>query len=159
MGAENLRKAMTILFSDIKGSTQFAEKRGDVEYMAMIDRHNRILFPVIEAEGGLIVKTIGDAILAKFDDPASAVKAAAEMQRALAKDGEGREAIDQICIRIGLHQGMGLVKDNDVFGDVVNAASHVEHQAQAGQVLITDTLLDATKSAGLQCAKMGRADL
>src|SRR5262245_50429503 len=87
---ENLRAAMTILFSDIQGSTKFAEKRGDVEYMAMIDRHNRILFPVIEGEGGLIVKTIGDAILAKFDDPVAAVKAAVGMQRALAKDGDER---------------------------------------------------------------------
>ena len=87
----SLRAAMTILFSDIKGSTKFAEKRGDVEYMAMIDRHNRMLFPVIEAEGGLVVKTIGDAILAKFEDPAAAIKAAARMQRVLAKDREGRE--------------------------------------------------------------------
>src|SRR5689334_25181197 len=51
---EKLRTPMTILFSDIKGSTTFAEKKGDVEYMAMIDRHNRILFPVIEAEGGRV---------------------------------------------------------------------------------------------------------
>jgi len=156
---EKLRTPVTILFSDIKGSTTFAEKKGDVEYMAMIDRHNRILFPVVEAAGGSVVKTIGDSILAKFDDPVAAVKAAAGMQRALAKDGELREEIDQIQIRIGLHYGMGLVKDNDVFGDVVNAAAHVQHQAKPEQVLITDVLLDAARAAGFACAKMGRAEL
>jgi class 3 adenylate cyclase len=156
---EKLRTPMTILFSDIKGSTTFAEKKGDVEYMAMIDRHNRLLFPVIEAEGGSVVKTIGDSILAKFDDPVAALKAAAGMQRALAKDREGREEIDQIQIRIGLHYGMGLVKHNDVFGDVVNAAAHVQHQAKPEQVLITDVLVDAARAAGLACAKMGRAEL
>src|SRR5215467_10815164 len=130
---EKLRSPMTILFSDIKGSTRYAEKKGDVEFMAMINRHNRLLFPVIEAEGGQVVKTIGDSILAKFDDPVAAVKAAAGMQRALAKDREGHEETDQIHIRIGLHYGMGLVKDNDVFGDVVNAAEHVQHQASAEQ--------------------------
>jgi class 3 adenylate cyclase len=156
---ELLRTRITILFSDIKGSTRYAEKKGDVEYVAMIDRHNRILFPVIEAEGGQVVKTIGDAILAKFDEPVAAVKAAAGMQRVLAKDREGREEIEQIHIRIGIHYGMGLVKDNDVFGDVVNAASRIEHQAEADQVLITDALLDAATSAGFECAKMGRADL
>jgi class 3 adenylate cyclase len=156
---ETLRTSMTILFSDIKGSTKFAEKRGDVEYMAMIDRHNRVLFPVIEAEGGVVVKTIGDAILARFDDAVAAVKAAAGMQRALASDRKGRDAIDQIRIRIGMHYGVGLVKDNDVFGDVVNAASHIEHQAEAGQILITDALLEAAQVAGFECAKMGRADL
>src|SRR5947199_82258 len=68
---EKLRTPMTILFSDIKGSTAYAEKNGDVEYMAMISRHNTILFPVIEGEGGRIVKTIGDAILACFQEPAA----------------------------------------------------------------------------------------
>src|SRR5437870_9755824 len=156
---EKLRAPMTILFSDIKGSTAYAEKKGDVEYMGMINRHNSILFPVIEGAGGRVVKTIGDAILACFQDPAGAVKAAAGMQRALAEDREGRADIDQIHIRIGLHTGLGLIKDGDVFGDVVNAASRVQHQADVEQVLITDVLLEAAKTAGFECAKMGRAEL
>jgi len=154
-----LRAPMTILFSDIKGSTRYAEKKGDVEYVAMINRHNVMLFPIIEREGGLVVKTIGDSILAKFDDPVCAIKAAVGMQRALAEDREGREEIDQIRIRIGMHHGMGLMKDKDVFGDVVNAASRVEHQADAEQVLITGVLVEAARLAGFDCAKMGRADL
>src|SRR5436853_6829595 len=81
------------------------------------------------------------------------------MQRALAEDREGRADIDQIHIRIGLHTGLGLIKDSDVFGDVVNAASRVQHQADVEQILITDVLLDAAKSAGFECAKMGRAEL
>src|SRR2546429_9964792 len=103
---EKLRTPMTILFSDIKGSTSYAEKKGDVEYMSMINRHNGILFPVIESEGGRVVKTIGDAILAQFDDPVGAIKAAAGMQRALDKDRQGREELEQIRIRIGLHHGL-----------------------------------------------------
>src|SRR5215467_9814478 len=114
---------MTILFSDIKGSTAYAEKKGDIEYMSMISRHNGLLFPVIAAEGGSVIKTIGDAILAKFEDAASGIRAAVGMQRVLAKDREVCEESDQIRIRIGLHQGPGMLKDNDVFGDVVNAAS------------------------------------
>src|ERR1051326_2365640 len=157
-GLERLRMPMTILFSDIKGSTAYAEKKGDVEYMAMINRHNAILFPVVEAEGGRVVKTIGDAILAQFDEPAAAVKAAAGMQRALAEDRKGREEIDQIHIRIGVHYGLGLVKDNDVFGDVVNSAARVQRQAETEQILITDVLLNAAQSAGFQCGKIGRPD-
>src|SRR5215467_1300381 len=156
---EKLRTPMTILFSDIKGSTAYAEKKGDVEYMAMINRHNGILFPVIEAEGGRVVKTIGDAILACFQNPVGAVKAGVGMQRALVEDRKGRADIDQIHIRIGLHTGLGLIKDGDVFGDVVNAASRVQHQADVEQVLITNVLLDAAKTAGFECAKMGRAQL
>jgi class 3 adenylate cyclase len=156
---EKLRTPMTILFSDIKGSTAYAEKKGDVEYMAMINRHNSILFPVIEAEGGRVVKTIGDAILACFQDAVAAVKAGVGMQRALVEDRKGRADIDQIHIRVGLHTGMGLLKDGDVFGDVVNAASRVQHQADVEQVLITDVLLSAARTAGFEYAKMGRAQL
>jgi len=156
---ENRRSPMTILFSDIKGATRYAEKKGDVEFMAMINRHNRMLFPIIEGEGGRVVKTIGDSIMAKFDDRVAAVKAAAGMQRALAKDGEGREDSEQIHIRIGLHYGMGLITENDVFGDVVNAASRVENKAEADQILITDAVVDAALAAGFECARMGPADL
>jgi class 3 adenylate cyclase len=156
---EKLKTPMTILFSDIKDSTAYAEKRGDIEYMSMISRHNGLLFPLIQSHGGRVVKTIGDAILALFDDPVAGIKAAAEMQRTLVKDREGKEEIDQIHIRIGLHYGLGLIKDNDVFGDVVNAASRIQHQADPEQILITDALLDAARTAGFECAKIGRAEI
>jgi class 3 adenylate cyclase len=156
---EKMRTPVTILFSDIKGSTAYFEKKGDLEGMAMINRHNGILFPVIEGEGGRIVKTIGDAIMACFEDQVAAVKAAAGMQRALEEDRKGREEIEQIHIRVGLHYGLGLLKEGDVFGDVVNAASRVQHQAQTEQILITDALLEAAQSAGFECARMGRAEL
>src|SRR5881628_1884758 len=156
---EKMRTPVTILFSDIKGSTPYFEKKGDLAGMAMINRHNGILFPVIEGEGGRIVKTIGDAIMACFEDQVAAVKAAVGMQRALEEDRKGREEIEQIHIRVGLHYGLGLLKEGDVFGDVVNAASRVQHQADTEQVLITDVLLDAARAAGFECAKMGRAEL
>ena len=156
---EKLKTPLTILFSDIRGSTAYAEKKGDIEYMSMIGRHNGLLFPVIQAHGGRVVKTLGDAILAQFDDPVAGVKAAAEMQRALVKDREGKEEIDQIHIRVGLHYGLGLIKDNDVFGDVVNVASRVQNQADTEQVLITDVLLDAATTAGFECANIGRAEM
>src|SRR5207249_8285666 len=97
---EKLRTPMTILFSDIKGSTAYAEKKGDVEYMSMINRHNSILFPVIEAQGGRVVKTIGDAILAQFQDGVGSVKASADMQRALVDDRTGRADSAQIYIHL-----------------------------------------------------------
>ncbi len=150
---------MTILFSDIKGSTAYAEQEGDIKYMAMISRHNGLLFPVIELEGGCVIKKIGDAILAKFDDAANGIRAAVGMQRALAKDRQGREEIEQIRIRIGLHQGPGIITDDDVFGDVVNAASRIQHQAEPGQILISHRMVEAAQSAGFGCANLGRAEI
>jgi class 3 adenylate cyclase len=151
---ERMRSPVTILFSDIKGSTSYFEKKGDHEGLVMVQRHNGLLIPIIEHSGGVVVKTIGDAIMARFEDPVDAVHAAVGMQRALESDRAGRVSEDQIHVRIGLHTGRGLIKDNDVFGDVVNAASRVQHEAQPDQILITELLLDAARTAGVQCAKL-----
>jgi class 3 adenylate cyclase len=156
---EKLRTPVTILFSDIKGSTAYAEKKGDVEYMAMINRHNTLLFPVIEGKGGVIVKTLGDSIMARFDDPVAAVRAGAAMQRVLEQERNAKPKLEPIRIRVGIHTGLGLIRDGDVFGDVVNAAARVQHAAEAEQVLITDVLFAAATDAGFECAKMGRAEL
>src|SRR5262245_57498562 len=126
---EKMRSAVTILFSDIKGSTEYFEKKGDLEGLAMLQRHNTLLIPIIERNGGKVVKTLGDAIMARFDDPVDAVKSAIGMQQVLESDRIGRPEEEQIHVRVGLHTGLGLVSENDVFGDVVNAASRVQHQA------------------------------
>jgi class 3 adenylate cyclase len=156
---EKMRSPVTILFSDIQGSTSYFEKKGDVAGMAMVQRHHDLLFPSIEGNGGRVVKTIGDAIMARFDNPVDAVKAAVVMQRALDRDRKTCAPEEQIHIRVGVHTGLGLVKDNDVYGDVVNAASRVEHQAQPDQILITDVLLEAARAAGFQCVNFGNADM
>jgi class 3 adenylate cyclase len=155
----SVRTPVTILFSDIVGSTSYFEKYGDVAGMAMVERHNNLLTPEIRSNGGRVVKTMGDAILSVFDAPVDAIKAAAGMQRALAADRQGRPREEHIHIRIGLHTGLGLLKGNDVYGDVVNAAARVQKQAQPGQILITGVLLDCAKTAGFQCAAFGKADI
>ena len=156
---EKMRTPVTILFTDIKGSTSYFEKKGDVAGMAMVQHHNNLLFPIIEGDGGRIVKTIGDAIMACFTDPVGAVKAAVGLQRALEADRRERAEEEHIHIRVGLHTGLGLLKDNDVFGDVVNAAARVQHQTEPDQILITDVLLDAARASGFQCANFGKAQM
>jgi class 3 adenylate cyclase len=156
---ERMRTPVTILFSDIRGSTSYFEKHGDMAGMAMFERHNDLLFPVIQDNGGFVVKTIGDAIMARFSEPESAVRAAIGMQRALAADNGPRTEEDQIHIRIGVHTGLGVIKDDDVFGDVVNAAARIQQQTQPDQILISEMLLEAAKSIGVQCANFGKAEL
>ncbi len=156
---ERLRTPMTILFSDIKDSTAYFERNGDVEGLAMVERHNNLLFPCVENNSGRIIKTIGDAIMAMFLDPVDAVTAAARMQLALEEENSGREVSEEIHVKIGVHTGLGLTMGNDVFGDVVNAAARVQGQAQPDQILITDSLLSAAHTAGYQAGKLGRAKM
>jgi class 3 adenylate cyclase len=158
---EKTRTEVTILFSDIQGSTSYFERKGDAEGLAMVERHNKLLFPAIEGAGGRVVKTIGDAIMACFKDPVKAISAAIRMQQVLEADRAKKKRADDyhIHIRVALHKGLGLEKDNDVFGDVVNATAKVQQQAQPDQILITDALLEAAKQGNTQCAKLGRAQI
>ena len=158
--SDTVRSEVTILFSDIEGSTSYFERKGDEEGLAMVQHHNDLLFPVIENEGGRVVKTIGDGIMACFKDPVSAVKAAIGMQQALEADRAMTfDADEHIHIRVALHMGPGIEKDNDVYGDVVNAAAKVQQQAQPDQILITEVLRESAKQAGAPCAKLGRAEM
>jgi class 3 adenylate cyclase len=156
---DGVRTPVTVLFSDIKGSTAYFEKFGDAQGLAMVQRHNSMLFPVIEECGGRVVKTIGDAIMAVFADPKGAVQGAIAMQRVLEADRINNPVEEQIRIKVGLHTGPCIVKDKDLYGDVVNVASRVQNQAEPDQILITDDLLDTAKRIGVHCARMGHTNM
>ena len=72
---------VTLMFTDIKGSTSFFERRGDIEGRSMIQEHNDILFPIIKDRRGIVIKTIGDAVMASFPAPEDAVRSAIKIQR------------------------------------------------------------------------------
>ena len=140
-------KEVSVLFTDIKGSTTFFETRGDLEGRAMVQTHNDLLFPIIERHGGSVIKTIGDAIMATFQAPQDAVETSVDMQRAL--DAHNRKASpgDRISVRIGINHGKGLVEKTDVYGDVVNVAARVESLADGGEVLVTESVYKAVRNS------------
>jgi class 3 adenylate cyclase len=135
---QRFRHEVTLLFTDIQGSTAYFERWGDLGGRQMVQRHNDLLFPLITQHQGTVLKTIGDAIMASFAEPATAVQAAMAMQRALRDYNRDREAAEQIHIRIGLNSGRALVEPRDIFGDVVNAAARVEACALPDQILISE---------------------
>ncbi len=130
------RKQVTILFSDIEHSTRHWERRGDVDARMLLDRHNRLLFPVIRKFKGKIIKTLGDAIMASFSKPENAVLAGIAIQQQLEAERK-KDKYFSLRTRIGIHTGQGIVEYDDIFGDVVNVAAKVEHSAEASQILIT----------------------
>ncbi|MHB8878084.1 MAG: protein kinase domain-containing protein [Myxococcaceae bacterium] len=138
---ERYEKQVAVLFSDIAGSTAYFEKHGDTAGRRMIQRHNDLLMPLIEARGGKIVKTIGDAIMATFLSAHLAVDAAIAMQQGV-YDANNRTTSDaeRFEIRIGVNYGTALVndKDGDVYGDMVNVAARVQSQAEKRQIYISE---------------------
>ena len=130
------QQSITILFTDVEGSTAYWDRHGDVKGRLMVDQHNRLVFPVIRRYRGRIVKTIGDSVMAFFKDPDMAVQAAIGIQQALdARRQQDRKF--KLKVRIGIHTGKALVEHDDVFGDAVNVAARVESSAKGDEILVS----------------------
>lgn len=146
----------TLMFIDVKGFTSFAEKHSPAE---VIGRLNDIFVPateIIYRNGGDIDKFIGDCIFCIFECPSRAFAAAAEIQRALRRAGEGG-----FVARIGINSGrvisgnVGGVgrRDNTLIGDAVNLAQRLEANCAPGAVMISAESFGELSEADLKnCA-------
>lgn len=137
---DKFRRDVTVMFTDIKGSTAYFEKYGDIAGVMMVHQCTELLKKEIAEHNGTFIKTIGDAVMAMFEDCTSAVQTAIAMHMSLKHYNANRPEQDQIRIRIGLNYGNGIVRSNDVFGDVVNVASRVESVAQPDQIVISQSV-------------------
>lgn len=123
----------TLFFSDLKNSATFYEVSGDEPAYGLVKSHFEYLFAAIERNRGSIVKTIGDAVMAAFDAPPDALRAALEMQAGIVEfnRGVGREqgGEDEIVLKIGLHHGPVIAvragENLDYFGRTVNIAARL----------------------------------
>lgn len=129
----------TLLFTDLRGSTALYDRIGDTAAFELVSRHIEALAQVVTRHAGVVVKTIGDAVMASFTRPIDAVRAALDMQRAI--EGLGSEPL---YLKIGIHRGPCLVvnvRDQvDYFGQTVNIAARVQATASGGQLCITDAV-------------------
>ena len=138
-GALEIR-ALAMLFTDLKASTQLYERVGDLRALALVREHFELLREVVDAHQGAVVKTIGDAVMATFADPVSATHAAVAMHRAL-------EKVPELELKVGLHQGPCVAVDSnarlDYFGQTVNIAARVQGLADGREVVLTDAVLQS----------------
>ncbi len=134
-------KDITILFSDLKGSTALYDRIGDLNAFALVRQHFESLERVIKEHSGAIVKTIGDAVMATFLNPIDAVKASLEMIEEIKQFSQGRQSSD-IILKIGIHKGPSIVvtlnERLDYFGQTVNVASRVQRLADAGEIYVSN---------------------
>ncbi len=149
---------LVILFTDIKGFTEIAERRGDRHAVELLRRHDEIVVKAIEDGGaGLVVKHIGDSIMAVFAEPSTAVERALRIQEETAAFNEAGPGTETLGIRIGLHMGQVAVENQaqfDLVGRHVNRASRVESMADEGQIYLTYPVFDSAR--GWLRAQTGR---
>jgi class 3 adenylate cyclase len=136
-------RTITIMFTDMKGSSSIAEEEGDMVSRFLIKKHNDIVFPVINDKKGVLVKTMGDGTLSYFDSARDAVAAAVQMQININQFNHSRPTKTAIQIRIGLNTGSSIVEKNDIFGDVVNVASRFQTLALPGEIYISESTFNA----------------
>jgi class 3 adenylate cyclase len=132
--------SLTFLFTDLKGSTELYDRVGDIVAYDLVRAHFRVLNEIVAAQGGAVVKTIGDAVMATFPSPDRALAAALRMResvRALKKD---------LLIKIGLHEGPCLavtLNDRlDYFGQTVNIAARVQGLANERAIFATKAVVE-----------------
>lgn len=134
---------VTLLFTDLKGSTALYERIGDGPAYRLVREHFAFLAGVVRDHGGALVKTMGDAVMAAFAEPGDAVAAALAMQRMVA-DFNARQDGGGIVLRVGLHGGPCIaVTSNerlDYFGTMVNLAARLQGQSQGGDIVLSEPL-------------------
>jgi class 3 adenylate cyclase len=129
------RELATVLFTDIVASTERAATVGDAAWRAMLDGHEAAAAALVDREGGRLVKTTGDGLLATFRGPSHAVAAARAIQDAALGLGVG--------VRAGLHTGEIETRGaNDVGGIAVHIAARISAMAGPGEILVSRTVRD-----------------
>ncbi len=125
---------LTLLFADICNSTQLYERLGDHDAKERISDCLKSIELISEHHGGIVVKTIGDELLIRFDTVDNAVTAASEMQ-ANSKRSAQVNLQDRMDLRVALHHGSAILEKDDVFGDSVNVAARLVTLSKPGQIL------------------------
>ena len=129
---------VALLFSDLQGSTALYERVGDAAAFNMVREHFALLASIVRDHDGAVVKTIGDAVMASFGDPAHAVKAALAMQ--------ARIVDHDLVLKLGVHAGPSVVvtlNDRlDYFGSTVNMAARLQGQSAGGDIVLSRAVAD-----------------
>lgn len=150
-GPDRTRAVMTLLFTDIVRSTQRATELGDERWRELLTLHDDAAHRVTTAFGGQVIKTTGDGILATFDGPRRAIRAAAALRQDLRRF--------ELEIRVGIHTGEVEKRGVDVSGIAVHIAARVMAAAKEGEILISRTVKDLIAGSEIELNERGEHQL
>jgi class 3 adenylate cyclase len=137
-------KDLTLLFTDLKGSTEMYDRIGDLNAFYLVRQHFDYLNKAIVENSGAVVKTIGDAVMAAFTSPVDALNAALAMLDEIADFNLNNP--EAIILKIGIHRGHSIaVTQNDsldYFGQTVNIAARIQGLAGGGEIYLSENAYD-----------------
>lgn len=138
-------RSVTLMFTDLRGSTAMYGRIGDARAYSIVQEHFAFLTAAVRSHDGTIVKTIGDAVMAAFADPADALRAALEIQE---RTAELRDRIGEaaLIIKLGFHTGpciaVTLNERLDYFGTTVNLASRLQEESRGDDIVFSTSVAD-----------------
>jgi len=131
---------VTILFTDVEGSTALHTARGDEVARKILGAHEQLVRRLVAEHGGHEIKSLGDGFMVAFASARRAVSCAVSIQRAF--DEETRASRSETRLRIGLNSGEVIEQNGDLLGAAVNAAARIAAKAAGGQILVASVVKD-----------------
>ena len=138
---------VTILFTDMEGSTALTQRLGDARAQDVVRTHNRFVREALAAHGGREIKHTGDGIMATFRSASQAIEGAIDIQRRIHALAE-EDPDSALRVRIGLNAGEPVAEEGDYFGTAVQVASRICATAEPGQILATGVVRDLVAGKG-----------
>jgi adenylate cyclase len=154
-----------VVFADLRSSTGLYEVLGNAHAAVLVSRTVAQLGKAISARQGLLVKTLGDGLMAIFEDPAMALQAAVAMHQSLAiinRDGwpDISCQLQTLRLQVGMAYGEVVQVGEDFFGDAVNIAARLLEHASDNETLVTSTVVETLPAQGrLQLRRLDRLQL
>ncbi len=140
---------VTLCFIDLTGFTRYTEEEGDLEALDVVENFVETVEATMPPEAA-IVKTIGDEVMVVSPDPAALTEWAVDLMGRFPERPQPR---------VGIHYAQAVYRDGDYFGTHVNLAHRVVSRAQAGEVLVTDSVSQALRGRDLECDPIGEVAL
>jgi class 3 adenylate cyclase len=143
---------VALLFSDLSASTALYSRVGDAPAFRLVQDHFEHLRACIAAENGVVVKTIGDAVMAAFPEEGAAMRCAVAMQTTWDGFRQGRPDAVETMLKIGVHAGPAYVVTAngvlDYFGQTVNIAARLQGAAHEREIVVVESLADRAATEG-----------
>jgi adenylate cyclase len=140
-------RQVALLFTDLSGSTAMYRQLGDARAYGLVRDHFALLREVVDARGGVVIKTVGDAVMASFHTASAAFDASLAMREAFDRWIEAQAVEPVPRLNVGIHVGPALAVHSDGggmdwFGSSVNLAARAQSAAKDGAIVITEAIRD-----------------
>jgi class 3 adenylate cyclase len=149
---------VTLLFSDIEGSTSSNERLGDRRWLELLHAHNDIVRNEVAAHDGFEVKSQGDGFMIAFSSALRALECAIGIQRAL-REHTAKHPDDALRVRVGLHTGEVVKEGDDFFGKNVAMAARVAGAARGGEILVSSLVKELADTGDIDFGTVREVEL